>query len=239
MSAEKLNEVLTRIDVAVRAGTLPIVIFDLDGTLLDNRTRTMVILREFAATHGGEHPGLEAVVDSMTADDFRYDARDELRARGYEDAAGFAAFFAYWSLRFFTDEYVLFDRETPGARDYTQACWDRGAQVYYLTGRHVGGMETGTSRSLTKLGFPMYRGRVTLHLKPSFDVGDGEFKDAAVADIRSLQGPVVASFENEPGHANLLAESFPEAASFLLNTGHSATAPAPSPSLVCIDDFVI
>ncbi len=237
MSAEQLNDVLDRITATAAAGVLPLVIFDLDGTLLDNRTRTMRILREFAAAEGDAFPGLAEVVDGITFADLRYDARDALRERGFSDDAAFTAFFAFWSARFFTDEYVLSDVETPGAIAYATACWDRGAHVYYLTGRHVGGMEAGTSSSLTQLGFPMYGGRSSMHLKPSFDVGDGEFKDSAIAVIRSMRGSVIASFENEPGHANLLGESFPEALSFLLDTGHSSSAPAPSPALVHVDDF--
>ncbi len=235
MSAEKLEEVLTRIDAVVAAGGVPLVIFDLDGTLLDNRPRTIRILREFAAEYGDG--ALSSVVEGLSADDFRYDVRDLLRARGWDDADGLEAFFSFWWERFFTDGYVLSDRATAGAVAFAGACWERGAVVYYLTGRHVGGMEQGTAASLTALGFPMYRGRVVLHLKPSFDVGDAEFKDAAVADIRSMRGPVIASFENEPGHANLLAESFPDAASFLVDTGHGPSAPAPSPALIHIDDF--
>jgi hypothetical protein len=239
MSAETLNGVLKRIDSVVRAGMLPLVIFDLDGTLLDNRTRTLRILRDFTEEHGHRFPPLFEAVAALTADDLGYDARDALRERGFDDADCFSAFFSYWMERFFTDGFVVRDRALPGAVAFVQACWDRGAQIYYLTGRHVGGMEHGTAKSLTGLGFPMWHGRVSLHLKPSFDVGDAEFKSGAIDEIRSMHGIVVASFENEPGHANLLAASFPEATAFLLNTGHSKAAPTPSPSLSLIDDFVI
>ena len=237
MSDPKLNDVLARIDAAVAAGSLPLVIFDLDGTLLDNRTRTMRILREFSAAQGSNFGSLVDVIAGMTADDLGYDARDALRERGFDEPDAFAAFFAFWSERFFTDEYVFDDRETPGACAFANACWDRGAYLYYLTGRHAGGMEIGTSRSLKELGFPMYGGRSSLHLKPSFEVPDAEFKDSAIAMINSLQGTVVASFENEPGHANLLAVSFPGALSFLLDTGHSKSAPPPLPDLVHVPDF--
>ena len=237
MSTNQLTEVYDRIDAVVASGSLPVVIFDLDGTLLDNSPRTLRILQEFSAEQGDRFAGLTEAVAGLTSDDLGYDARDALRARGVGGDACLTAFFTFWWARFFTNEYVVTDAATPGARDFTQGCWDRGAHIYYLTGRHVGGMEHGTARSLTDLGFPMWRGRVSLHLKPGFDVPDADFKDSAVADIRSMCGTVVASFENEPGHANLLAESFPSAFGFLVDTGHSASAPPPAPRLIRVADF--
>ena len=109
--------------------------------------------------------------------------------------------------------------------------------LYYLTGRHVDGMHLGTAKSLVDHGFPLYRGRTVLHLKPSFHMKDHDFKEMALADIRSLAGPVVATFENEPGNANLFLASFPDAAHFLVSEVHSPSAPPPSPLLVKLADF--
>ena len=238
MSAATLNNVLRSIDDTVAEGGLPVLVFDLDGTLLDNRPRTLRILREFVAAHIGRWPALDVIVGELTADDLGYDARDAVRERGFDDPEAFGAFFAFWKDRFFTDAYLVEDVPTPGAVEYARACWNRGAHLYYLTGRHVGGMEAGTAESLARLGFPMYAGRSSLHLKPGFDVPDPEFKDGAIAQVRSMKGPVLATFENEPGHANLFEGAFPGAATFLVDTGHSTSAPPPSPTLLVVDDFL-
>jgi hypothetical protein len=52
-----------------------------------------------------------------------------------------------------------------------------------------------------------------------------------------LRGEVVATFENEPGNANLLLEAFPDARHFLLDTVHSPEAEAPDSALIVIEDF--
>jgi len=70
-------------------------------------------------------------------------------------------------------------------------------------------------------------------------MNDRAFKDDAVADIRSYRGDVVASFENEPGNANMFLRAFPGAVHVLMLTIHSPEAEAPSPELVLSDDFVV
>ena len=156
MFAATLNDVLHRIDDTVAEGGLPVLVFDLDGTLLDNRPRTLRILREFVSANPGRWPALDSIVAELTVDDLGYDARDAVRDRGFDDAEALEAFFGFWKDRFFTAAYLAEDVPTPGAVEYARACWDRGAHLYYLTGRHVGGMEAGTAESLARLGFPMY-----------------------------------------------------------------------------------
>jgi hypothetical protein len=84
-----------------------------------------------------------------------------------------------------------------------------------------------------------WTGRCIVHLKPSFDMADRAFKDEALADIRSYQGEVVATFENEPGNANLFAEAFPDALHFLLETVTSPEPETPRPELIRSADFVL
>ena len=54
-----------------------------------------------------------------------------------------------------------------------------------------------------------------------------------------LCGAVVATFENEPGNANLFLDAFPDALHFLLLTEHSPEAEAPRPELIQTDDFLM
>jgi hypothetical protein len=166
-----------------------------------------------------------------------WNVHDDLKRAGVEDALVLAAVREFWRERFFQDDYLLHDREVPGAVAFVEACHTRGALIYYLTGRHVGGMEVGTVRSLRQRGFPFWRGRCVLHLKPDFDMNDRAFKDDAIHDIRSYQGEVVATFENEPGNANLFLAAFPEALHVLLLTIHSPGAEPPRPELVQSHDF--
>src|SRR5262249_16347697 len=107
------------------------------------------------------------------------------------------------------------------------------------TGRHVGGMEVGTVRALTRHGFPFWHGRCVLHLKPSFEMDDRAFKDDALADIRSYQGRVVATFENEPGNANIFSAAFPGALRFWPRTIPSPGAESPASALIHTNDFAL
>jgi beta-phosphoglucomutase-like phosphatase (HAD superfamily) len=239
MGSPRLRELFHRIETTVSRGLLPLVVFDLDSTLFSTAPRNLRILREFVATHGERWPRLGPAVASLSEDDMGWNVYQSLQERGLGQAELISAIKTFWFDRFFTDEYVLSDTETPGAADYVSACHARGALIYYLTGRHVGGMEVGTVASLRRAGFPFWRGRCVLHLKPSFEMADKAFKDDAVADIRSYRGEVVGTFENEPGNANLFRRAFPGGLHFLLETIHSPEAETPDPELIRTADFVL
>ncbi len=236
-SRDPLRAVFPRIEESLAEGALPIVLFDLDSTLFETGSRNLRILREFAEVHGGDHPALGDVVASLGADDMGWNVHECLASRGVTDAALLEALKAFWFERFFTNDYVLEDEPAPGAVDYVNHCHQAGAMIYYLSGRHVGGMETGTVQALTNRGFPFWRGRCAIHLKPSFDMADRAFKDEAVADIRSYKGRVVASFENEPGNANLFLRAFPSALHYLLDTVTAPEPETPADEIVVVPDF--
>lgn len=231
-----LQSVLDAVSHTASQGTLPVVVFDLDSTLFSTRPRNLRILREFAATVP-EHKVLQTIVPTLVPDDFAWDVTLPLTQRGLNDAALFKDLSAYWFERFFTDEYVLADTPTLGSVAYAQAVHDRGGFVYYLTGRDVHGMAQGTVAALTNHRFPFWCGRTSLHLKPSFDTDDTEYKREALADIRSHRGNVVATFENEPKNANMFRAAFPQGAHFLLQTEHSPDPETPHADIVEIPDF--
>lgn len=237
MGRERLVEVLDRVGARVAAGQVPVVVFDLDSTLFATAHRNLAILRDFVGTHGHEFPDLDAHVAALEPDDMGWEVLAPLRDRGYAPDDLPRRFVPFWKDRFFADEWLDHDEPNPGAAEFARGVHGRGGLVYYLTGRHVGGMEIGTVRALVRHGFPMFRARTVLHLKPGFDVPDFEFKRDAVADIRSHGGPVEATFENEPGNANLFLKSFPEGLHFLLLTEHSPNAEVPDPALIQIPDF--
>jgi len=239
MGAPKLREVLTRIETSVKNGRLPICVFDLDSTLFSTAPRNYAILQEFIENHRHDHPHLSDIAERIGLDDMGWNVHQDLARFGVGDAHLLEQLKSFWFDRFFTNEYLSHDVAVPGAAEYVLACHARGALIYYLTGRHVGGMEIGTVQSLRSKGFPFWRGRCVLHLKPSFEMNDRAFKDDALSDIRSYQGEVVATFENEPGNANMFLRAFPSAVHVLLMTIHSPEAEAPARELVKTDDFLL
>jgi hypothetical protein len=239
MSSEGLRGVYPRIDAALARDRLPICVFDLDSTLFSTANRNLAILREFASRHGGEHPHLLDIAERMGLDDMGWNVHEDLRRFGFAEAEVLAHLKSFWFERFFRDEYLTHDEPVEGAAAFVHACHARGALIYYLTGRHVGGMEVGTVRSLRVHGFPFWRGRCVLHLKPSFEMNDSTFKQEAIADLRSYHGEVVATFENEPGNANMFLRAFPDALHVLLETIHSPGAEPPARELLRARDFVL
>jgi len=239
MGSAKLREVFTRIERSLAERVLPLVVFDLDSTLFTTGPRNLRILQEFVRDHSDRWPELGAAAAGVRAEDIGWNVNECLKRRGVENRELLDALKHYWFECFFSDEYLGDDTPVPGAVEFVNACHQKGAMIYYLTGRHVGGMEIGSVRALTDHGFPFWHGRCVLHLKPSFEMNDRAFKDDALADIRSYQGRVVATFENEPGNANLFLEAFPEALHVLLLTIHSPGAEEPSPGLIRSEDFVL
>lgn len=237
MRRHRLKDVILRARKLSGRGTLPLVLFDVDSTLLDTNHRNLRILQEFAEEAGASFPGLSDAVARLAPRDMGYDASDTLRAHGFADPELLGQLFTFWYPRFFSGDYVLEDQPAPGAPEYVGALHRSGAHVYYLTARHLGGMEWGTASSLVQHGFPLFGPRCTLHMKPSQKTIDSEFKEQALEGIRSQRGEVIAFFENEPGHANRLLSELPTAMGFLRLSVRSSTAQEPDPELVQFRDF--
>lgn len=210
-----------------------VVVFDLDGTLLDNRPRTLAILRDFVRATAGLAPDVHERVEAATVQDVPYLLTDTLHGLGVTDAATVAKAEAFWRMRFFADDYLRRDIPLPGAVHFVRACHQAGAVVVYLTGRDLPLMGVGTFRSLRDCGFPLGVAGIELVLKPDAAMPDEAFKRFAKPSLRRL-GEVVAAFDNEPANCNLFLDG-PE--SVLVDTQHMPGAPDPDPTVRVIADF--
>jgi hypothetical protein len=227
----------------------PSVIFDLDGTLLDNRPRTVVILKEFGAMLRAEGRAT-AVAERLLAlrvDDLAYLVSHTMltlldSAKVHVDTVEsqrlVAEADAFWKARFFIDDYMVHDTALPGAVAFARTCYAKGANIGYFTGRDLPNMSLGSWKSLRDLGFPIGTPGTSLIVKPNFDMPDEHYKRTFGPDLRRI-GPVVAVFDNEPANCNVLLEQHPEAESIFLDTQHFPGAPALLPNVSVIDDFVL
>ncbi len=216
----------------VRTVERPLCVFDIDSTLMNTAQRNYRILQEAVLTY----PDMGPFVAKLCHCDMGYTIMDDLRRAGYANDEVLGKMNEFWKVRFFTDEYVLYDEPYPGAADYVYDLHAAGATIYYLSGRDEPGMGKGTRASFAKHNFPM-GDRTVMHLKPAFEMDDFLFKLDAFADIKKLGRTVVAIFENEPGNANAFKEHFPEAAVFLIRTITSKT-PAPlRTDVIAFDSF--
>lgn len=228
-----LVELLDRVRAA--RNERPVMVFDLDSTLLSTQERNYAILQEFV-THVGGPDELRAAAGALQPCDMGWNVVDDLRGRGFRHAPTLTRLREFWRRRFFTDDYLRHDLPLPGAVTYVNAAREAGATVYYLTGRDEPGMGRGTRASLAAHGFPVEGDRVLLRLKPSFEEADIVFKRRVLAELHHL-GPVVAAFENEPANANLFAEQFPDACIVFVETICSPDPPPLLPHIVRVKDF--
>jgi hypothetical protein len=223
-SAEQTT-ILNKVETLVQANKRPVVIFDLDSTLFDARPRWAAIIREF-----GQVKGLakltKATADQMI-DNFSLapNLASVLKAKPEDITELTALFKEFWAERFFSSEFVKFDRPLPGAVAYVNALKGKGAAIVYITSRVDKTMRDGTEFALTKAGYPFGDKKtlllmkktdaITLGKKYKSDVGykkilvvhDRRAKEKNLKKARAL-GTVVASFENEPGHINTYYDAF-------------------------------
>lgn len=223
---------------------LPIIVFDLDDTLFSTANRNLTIIRNFAADYGDVYPDFAAVAQTLQLSDMSWSVKDALMAKQLPpDSKSLAPFLTYWGSLFFTDAYAAVDLPNPGAVNFANACYDAGAMLFYLTGRHVGdrvlnnGMGQGTALSLTDRGFPFWKGRCELNLKVQAKENDEEYKTRALDAIKSLRGTVVATFDNEPGNAAMYLQHFPEAMNFWVKTTWDPKDKASTEGLNIISGF--
>jgi len=229
------QEVLRKIlDEARRPGA--VVAFDLDSTLVDNRPRQALIMREFGAATGilelegarPEHWSGWDIVKAMCNIGLAPDRAAALREQAI----------AFWWDRFFDGSYCRWDVPLPGAAKYVHSVMNVGAAVAYVTGRHER-MRSGTLASLGEGGFPLPDGvgkRVHLLMKPAPRDNDDRWKADAQELLRGF-GRVVAAFDNEPAHCNAYRQGWPEATVVHIRTDHSGRDIQLLPGIVSIDGY--
>lgn len=215
----------------VRATERPVVLFDVDSTLLCTGGRHLAILRAYTEQAGD--PELAGVVARLGPDAFEWNVDEPLRGTALEHHT--SALIDFWWGAFFSDRY-LEDEPMPGAVSFVSKLHRDGAWIYYLTARDVRGMGAGTAKQLLERGFPLLTSRVCLHLKPEPTMSDADFKALALEEVGRL-GTVVATYENEPKNANLFARTFPDARHFLVGDRCSPDPPPLDGGIQRIEDF--
>jgi hypothetical protein len=239
LTAERQKTLLDR--VVERCGAngksrTPVVVFDLDGTLMDNRPRTAIILRELAERWRERDPVAAKKLDGARPEDLAYLLTDSLARLGITRTELVRDAEVFWRERFFTDGYLSHDVEVPGAAAFARDCYAAGGILVYFTGRDLPLMGLGSFASLRDLDFPIGVPGTELVLKPDANMPDEAFKRMSGPSLARV-GNVVAIFDNEPGNCNVLGAHFPEADAVLLDTQHLPGAPPLDAAVHVIGDF--
>ncbi len=230
-----LRGIVARAGLRTSSGP-PVVVFDLDGTLMDNRPRSAAILRELSTHWNERHPHHAEKLAAAEAEEVAYLFSESLGRLGVHDPMLVGEAVSFWRQRFFVDEYLKHDVEVPGARDLARAVHEAGATVVYLTGRDLPLMGLGSFASLRDLGFPIGVPGTELVLKPDAAMPDEAFK-RDFAPLIARVGEVIASFDNEPANCNVFAARYPEAKSVLLDTQCLPDPPTPAAEVVTVRDL--
>ena len=219
-----------RIEDAQAKGLLPVIIFDLDDTLIDCRHRKYRVIRDFLALAlVQENFAYECqILSQLSWENVQYRVLDTLAQQGVQNPIFGDQLFQFWRKHYFTYPYLINDEPFPRALELVQHCHDLGAVTVYLTGRDVPGMGQGTYDSMQKLGFPVTGDRVHFILKKDPTEGDLEFKIGALERIAVL-GHVIAALENELPNLNAMAERFPHASMYWRKTLYLPHPPQPHP----------
>jgi hypothetical protein len=234
-SSALLLELLERVSRRSTERT-PVMVFDLDGTLMDNRPRVVAILHELAEEWRRSKPDAAMLASEARPERVVYGFAENMRRLGIHDEALHDEALSFWKDRFFADAHIRHDVEVPGAAAYVRACYEAGATIVYLTGRDLPNMALGSFASLRDRGFPIGVVGTELVVKPRFETPDAEFK-RAVAPALSRLGSVLAVFDNEPANTNLFLDVHPSCTSVFLDTQHAPSPPPLDDRVQVIENF--
>ena len=214
----------------------PVVVFDLDGTLMDNRPRTLAILKELASELKGEAHTSAELFATARAEHLAYLLTDTLRKLGLEHPELAIRAESFWKQRFFSDDYLKHDIAIDGSVEFARACYEAGACLVYFTGRDLPLMGIGSFQSLRDLGYPIGVVGTELVCKPDAKIPDELFKRAEGPKLLRV-GRVVAAFDNEPGNCNAFVEMNPDAEIVFVDTQHLPGAPPLDSKVHIVTDF--
>jgi beta-phosphoglucomutase-like phosphatase (HAD superfamily) len=203
----------------------PMVIFDLDGTLFDNRSRISFIIKEYATKElKGIRPEDEKKIQAIELSDIKYMLTATLQAAGVTDAAVVNNASVFWSERFFQDAYLQHDTPTPGSVNFVRTLYSTGARIIYLSGRDSPRQLIGTVRALRDHGYPIGIQSTELIMKPTIQTQDAIFKQHVTNYLRHY-GKIIATFDNEPANANVYKRAFSDATVVLYEAPHRPNPP--------------
>ena len=238
---EKLFELFGKVSAAAARGDKPVVIFDLDDTLVSACHRHLRILREFADLGWVKagYPEFVRRAGQAGLGDMRYRFTDTLHELGLWDPRALKSAYSFWRYRFFSDAYIAEDRAIAGAAAYVRELARRGAVIVYLTAR-IESRRGATEANLAANGFPAPDGgRVVLRLKPDhYGGGTGDYKREALEAVARL-GTVVGGFDNEIANVNIFKRRLPGADIFMLDTRRPPAEEAPLPGLLWVRDYLL
>lgn len=219
------------------AGDTPFLIIDLDGTLVDYTLRTYQIFQK--ALQELDLPDkIKKIVNDIKPEDYDYFPKTNFIKLGIKDKSIIDKLTDFWTDHYFTNQYLHYDRQIPGAYDFITCVLSLDINVVYLTGRDDENMGEGTRTWLEKNGFlDNHNSRCRLMMKMDLTIENFESKARNGEKIGKLGQPVLI-VDNEPIELETMCGRFPEATPVLVempNSGKPATLP---PNTLKVENFL-
>lgn len=231
-NSHRLQQILETARKAKKNNQKVLAVFDIDSTLFDVSPRLEKILLEFADDPHmqkkfpeqipllkqiktlGTDWGITNALERVGLDGHHQDFQDSVHQ--------------WWHERFFSNEYVKYDKPYEGAVDFVKALYKAGAEVVYLTGRDIDRMGIGSPQVMKDNNFPLDEISAHLVLKPHKSMNDARFKTDWFLQEKNLNYDHIYFFENEPVNVHLVIKECPKVEVIFFNSAHSGKAQPPT-----------
>ena len=207
-----------RVSAAREANQSPLMIFDLDGTLVEHHYRIYHIFVELAGELNFPEYVKAKIFDS-NPEKYEYGPSETLRNIGVEDEY-VKKMFKPWLDYFLSNRFLTYDRPIQGAYYFVRNIISLGIRVIYLTGRDLPNMGEGTRTWLRKFNFLDNSGLTELNMKTDLSITNAESKRVACDEIKA-SGQAVLVVDNEPKELEFMLSVFPESVGILMDTPNS------------------
>jgi hypothetical protein len=218
------------------SGGSPLIVIDLDGTLVDYSIRTYSIFQEIP--HKFELPDdIKEKLLSIKPTEFKYHPRENLIALDLNNDELVEKLSKFWEKCFLSNYYLDYDMPFDGVDEFIQNVLSLDMNIVYLTGRDEENMGMGTRAWLKKYKLHPIENRTRLILKTDMDLINYQSKVKGCHMINKLGTPVML-IDNEPKELISIWECFPEAIGILMQTQNSGRPAILPDNTFRIDSFV-
>jgi hypothetical protein len=224
----ELRLVETRVSETFKKGQTPVLIFDLDETLIDSTPRKYMALRDAVKEICGymnDHydyvypavctQGIHIHQSQIYALSNRYALSELFTISSSYQKEILDDFMDRVFTFYLSGKHLELDREIPGAVSFVRKMRELGAKLYFVSSRSDSSQREGTLASLRTLGMDAPTLEQEVILKPD-GMRSLEFKQKTFAMIHQQPGEVVGVFENEPENINAMIQEFPHAQAYLI-----------------------
>ena len=216
-----LNHVLQRAATSDRMGAIPVVVMDLDETLIDSTLRRFEAYQDSVRTLcGKDRTGDCGKSAGLNISEFlslpnRYDQNPLFDQVGISKGAWSAQLNDSAIKIYLSGKWIELDQATPGATEYIQELRKLHAKIFFVTSRWKTSQGAATLASLQHLGMWSEDDHDdSLILRPA-GMSSIDFKRISykmINDWREAHDAlIVGAFENEPENMNAMVDAFPGA----------------------------